>query len=189
MIPKRHFVPVQVVRERVHSGFSFRMKFSFWYEASFILVSLKTGNPVVRDRGGSRIFFRRGCTRLLRYFNTNKPHSFFFCRIPVVLENRRSSRGGGVRTPCTLPLDPPLRDEWCMRPWSGAKSIRVERERLSLSCSINKKALKKRRGRRQRQRKRQKAIGFDLQNNNFARASRFVVHFFAVTARLRPEKV
>ena len=41
---------------------------------------------------------------------------FLFCRIPVVLENRRSSRGGGggggggegVRTPCTLPLDPPL---------------------------------------------------------------------------------
>ena len=41
-------------------------------------------------RGGSRIFFRRGCTRLLLYFNTNKPHSFF-CRITVVLENRRSS--------------------------------------------------------------------------------------------------
>ena len=38
-----------------------------------------------------------GCTRLLLYFNTNKPHSFFFGRIPV--ENRRSSqgRGGGVR--------------------------------------------------------------------------------------------
>ena len=60
----------------------------------------------MRCRGGSRIFFRRGCTRLLLYFNTNKPHSF--CRIPVVLENRRSSRGG-VHTPCTLPLDPPLR--------------------------------------------------------------------------------
>ena len=46
-------------------------------------------------RGGSRTFFRRGCTRLLLYFNTNKPHSsFFFCRIPVVLENRRSSQGG-----------------------------------------------------------------------------------------------
>ena len=29
-------------------------------------------------RGGSRIFFRRGCTRLLLYFKTNKPHSFFF---------------------------------------------------------------------------------------------------------------
>ena len=36
--------------------------------------------------------------------NTNKPH---FCRIPVVLESRRSSQGG-VHTPCTLPLDPPL---------------------------------------------------------------------------------
>ena len=60
----------------------------------------------IGSRGGSRIFFRRGCTRLLPYFNTNKPHSFF-CRIPVVLENRRSSQGG-VRTPCTLPLDPPL---------------------------------------------------------------------------------
>ena len=33
---------------------------------------------------------------------------FFFCRIPVVLENRRSSQGVGLRTPCTLPLDPPL---------------------------------------------------------------------------------
>ena len=32
---------------------------------------------------------------------------FFFRRIAVVLKNRRSSRG--VRTPCTLPLDPPPR--------------------------------------------------------------------------------
>ena len=32
----------------------------------------------------------------------------FSCRILVVLENRRSSRGEGERTPCTLPLDPPL---------------------------------------------------------------------------------
>ena len=44
-------------------------------------------------KGGSRIFFRRGCTHLLLYFNTNKPHSFFFRRIPVVLENRRGGRG------------------------------------------------------------------------------------------------
>ena len=58
-----------------------------------------------QDRGGSRIFLRRGCTRLLLYFR----------RIPVVLENRRSSRGRGgggeVRIPCTLPLDPPLQEE------------------------------------------------------------------------------
>ena len=34
---------------------------------------------------------------------------FFFDRIPVVLENRRSSwGGGGGRGGCTLPLDPPL---------------------------------------------------------------------------------
>ena len=53
-------------------------------------------------------FLRRGCTRLLFYFNTNKPHSFFifFCRIPVVLENRRSFKGagGGGGTP---PAPPP----------------------------------------------------------------------------------
>ena len=62
-------------------------------------------------RGGSRIFFSRGCTRLLLYFNTNKPHSSLFflqntscIRKPQVI----SGKGGGVRTPCTLPLDPPL---------------------------------------------------------------------------------
>ena len=54
-------------------------------------------------RGGSRIFFRSGCTRLLLYFNTNKPHSFFFFfRIPVVLENRRLSQGE-----CAPPAHPP----------------------------------------------------------------------------------
>ena len=36
------------------------------------------GNMGTSYKGGSRIFFRRGCTRLLLYFNTNKPHSFFF---------------------------------------------------------------------------------------------------------------
>ena len=30
------------------------------------------------SRGRSRIFFRRGWTRLLLYFKTNKPHSLFF---------------------------------------------------------------------------------------------------------------
>ena len=34
---------------------------------------------------------------------------FFFGKMPNVLENCRSSQGGGgVCTPCTLPLDPPL---------------------------------------------------------------------------------
>ena len=43
-------------------------------------------------------------------FSTSTPinHIVFVCRVPVVLENRRSSQWGGgrVRTPCTL--DPPL---------------------------------------------------------------------------------
>ena len=41
--------------------------------------------------------------------------------------------------------------------------------------------------RRRRQRERQKSNRFIEQNNQFARASRFFVHFFAVTARLRRE--
>ena len=65
--------------------------------------------PLGEIRGGSRIFFRRGA---LVSCSTSTPINhivFFFCRIPVVLENRRSSQGGGgMRTPCTLPLDPPL---------------------------------------------------------------------------------
>ena len=57
-------------------------------------------------QGRIQDFFRRGCSRLLLYFNTNKPHSFF-CRIPVVLENSRSSqRGGGGGA---HPLHPPPR--------------------------------------------------------------------------------
>ena len=56
-------------------------------------------------QGRIQVFFRRGCTRLLLYFNNNQPHSFFFGRIPVVLENPRSSQGGrGAH-----PLHPPPR--------------------------------------------------------------------------------
>ena len=41
--------------------------------------------------------------------------------------------------------------------------------------------------RRRRQPGRQKSNRFITQNNNFARASRFFVHFFTVLARLRRE--
>ena len=68
--------------------------------SQFSLLTLKK----CRSQARIQDFFRRGCTRLLLYFNTNKPHSFFFCRIPVVLENRRSSRGGGGGA---HPLHPP----------------------------------------------------------------------------------
>ena len=75
----------------------------------------------IREYKQGRIldFFWRGCTRLFVYFNTNKPHSFFvffFCRIPVVPVVRKPqviSGGGGVRTPCTLPLDTPLISRRC----------------------------------------------------------------------------
>ena len=40
---------------------------------------------------------------------------------------------------------------------------------------------------RRRQRERQKAVGLDKPNNTFARAARFLIHFFAVVARLRRE--
>ena len=52
-------------------------------------------------------FYRRGCTRLLLYFNTNKPHSFFFLQNTSCIRKPQVI-SGGVRTPCTLPLDPPL---------------------------------------------------------------------------------
>ena len=59
---------------------------------------------LLQCRGGSRIFFRRGCTRLL---STSTPINhivlFFFCRIPVVLENRRSGVGGGCAPPAPSP--------------------------------------------------------------------------------------
>ena len=64
---------------------------------------------LTQSRGGSRIFLGGGA---LVSCSSSTPinHIVFFCRISVVLKNRRSSQGGGggVRTPCTLPLDPPL---------------------------------------------------------------------------------
>ena len=55
------------------------------------------------SRGGSRIFFRRGCTRLLLYFNTNKPHSFFLQNTSCIRKPQVIS-GGGAH-----PLHPPPR--------------------------------------------------------------------------------
>ena len=55
-------------------------------------------------RGGSRIFFRRGCTRLLLYFNTNKPHSFFFLRNTSCIRKPQVISGGeGCAPPAPSP--------------------------------------------------------------------------------------
>ena len=61
-------------------------------------------------RGGSRIFFRRGCTRLFTWTPINHIVFSFLqntscIRKPQVISG---GGGGGVRTLCTLPLDPPL---------------------------------------------------------------------------------
>ena len=58
----------------------------------------------------------------------------------------------------------------------------------SQPCSlISKRDFTKLRRRRRRQRERLKHNRFYEQNNNSARVSRFVVHFFAVPAQLRRE--
>ena len=60
---------------------------------------------VLYVRGGSRIFFRRGCTRLWLYFNTNKPHSFFFAEYQLYQKTAgHLGRGEGAH-----PLHPPPR--------------------------------------------------------------------------------
>ena len=48
----------------------------------------------INVRGGSRIFFRRGCPRLLLYSNTNKPHSFFFQNTSCIRKPQVISEGG-----------------------------------------------------------------------------------------------
>lgn len=82
------------------------------------LLILKNQQTVTVDhcsRGGSKILLRRGCTskelpflrclteilqpHFIFYLNTNKPQSCIR-KLRVI--------SGGLRTPCTLPLDSPL---------------------------------------------------------------------------------
>ena len=58
-------------------------------------ISIKRCLITQKTRGGSRIFFRRGCTRLLLYFNTNIPHSLFLQNTSCIRKPRVISRGGG----------------------------------------------------------------------------------------------
>ena len=73
-----------------------------WLLSNFLIVL------TIRGSGADPGFFLGGGT--LVSCSTSTPIIvFFFCRISVVLENRRPSQGGGVRTPCNHPLDPPRR--------------------------------------------------------------------------------
>ena len=79
---------------------------------------------VPADTGADPGFFLgEGCTRLLLYFNTNKPHSFFFSQNTSCIRKSQVISGGGVRTPCTLPLDPPLRHRFCHTVTFSIKSL------------------------------------------------------------------
>ena len=53
------------------------------------------GTSLCPNQGRIQDFFRRRCTRLLLYFNTNKPHSFFFAKYQL--------GGGGCATPAPSP--------------------------------------------------------------------------------------
>ena len=58
----------------------------------------------VRLQGRIQDFFRRGCTRLLPYFNTNKPHSFFLQNTSCIRKPQVISRGGeGCAPPAPSP--------------------------------------------------------------------------------------
>ena len=62
-------------------------------------------------RGGSRTFFRRGCTRLLLHFNTNKPHTFFFLQNTSCIRKAQVISGGGGCAP--LAPSPQIRPWRC----------------------------------------------------------------------------
>ena len=51
---------------------------------------------LVSFQGRIQDFFRRGCTRLLLYFNTNKPDSFFLQNNSCIRKPQVILRGGGV---------------------------------------------------------------------------------------------
>ena len=58
----------------------------------------------MQKQGRIQVFFRRGCPRLLLYFNTNKSHSFFLQNTSCIRKPQVTSGGGGAH-----PLHPPPR--------------------------------------------------------------------------------
>ena len=66
-------------------------------------------------------FFRRGYTCLLLYFNTKKPHSFFFWQNTSCIRKLQVI-SGGVHTPCTLPLYLPLCKLYFLAVWNTTKN-------------------------------------------------------------------
>ena len=109
----QEFITLFFIKKARFPNYSRRVKINFnlsevLRQAHFFYLSHSVASEPGADPG---FFFRRGCTRLLLYFNTNKPHSFFFFFLQITSCIRKPqviSGGGGVPTPCTLPPDPPL---------------------------------------------------------------------------------
>ena len=56
-----------------------------------------------KRQGRIQDFFTRGCTRLLLYFNTNKPHSFFFWQNTSCIRKPQVISGGECAPPAPAP--------------------------------------------------------------------------------------
>ena len=82
-------------------------------------------------QGQIQDFFWRGCTRLLLYFNTNKPHSFLFFLQNASCIRKLQVISGGGGTPCTLPPDPPLHPHFLLTGNCSGSSLISS----SLTCS------------------------------------------------------
>ena len=101
------------------------------------------------------------------------------------VKGKARARARALTTPLTaLPLASTISRGSHRLSCNGDLARRVLFSKLTYELTVS-KDLKIRRRRRQRQR--QKSNRFNNQNNNFPRASRFFVHFFAVPARLRRE--
>ena len=96
-----------------------------------------SGSSCFHIRGGSRIFFRRGCTRLLLYFNTNKPLSliFFLQNTSCIRKPQVISEGGGGGG--AHPLHPPPRSALEFLP-PRTRAIKAGRINLSALISVQK---------------------------------------------------
>ena len=83
---------------------------SKWFDKKWLVVLVYTNIQMYRYAcsGADPGFLLGGGSLVSCSTSTPINHIVFFGRILVGFENRRSSGGGGVHTPCTLPLDLPL---------------------------------------------------------------------------------
>ena len=86
-----------------HRELCFKLKYSLYCFYFRLIQTDKTHN-----RGGSRIFFRGGGALVSCSTSTPMNHIVFFFWQNTSCIRKPQVISGGVRTPCTLPLDPPL---------------------------------------------------------------------------------